>query len=126
MITGGMAERHPDLRIAFSHSGGALAILLPRLDHAWHVVPKAKQSLPHSPGTYAKRFFYDTVVFDPAALRFVADTYGVSQLIVGSDYPFAMGEKDPVAMLDRAGFPPDAVQAVLSWNAKRFLGIEKG
>jgi aminocarboxymuconate-semialdehyde decarboxylase len=124
MITGGMAERHPELRIAFSHGGGALAILLPRLDHAWHVVPKAKESLAHSPSTYAQRFFYDTVVFDPASLRFLADRYGVSQLILGSDYPFAMGEKDPVAMLDRAGFAPDAVQALLSWNAKRFLGME--
>jgi len=122
MITGGTAERHPELRIAFSHCGGALPILLPRLDHAWNVVPKAKESLPQSPSTYARRFYYDTVLFDPTALRFAADAYGVSQLIVGSDYPFAMGDPDPVGRLANAGFAPDAMQAILSWNARRFLG----
>ena len=96
MITGGIAARHPDLRIAFSHGGGALSILLPRLVHAWNAIPKAKASLPESPITYARRFYYDALVFDPAAVRFLLGTYGASQLMVGSDYPFAMGEPDPV------------------------------
>ena len=49
MITGGIASRHPKLRIAFSHGGGTMSILMPRLVHAWNIFPKAKESLPESP-----------------------------------------------------------------------------
>src|SRR5687768_246707 len=55
MITGGIAARHPRLRIAFSHGGGAMAILLPRLVHAWRMVPKARESLAESPADTARR-----------------------------------------------------------------------
>jgi aminocarboxymuconate-semialdehyde decarboxylase len=123
MITGGMAARHPELRIAFSHGGGGLSLLLPRLDHAWKNVPKAKESLAESPIAYARRFYYDALVFSPQAVRFLADTYGVSQLIIGSDYPYAMGDPDPLATLTQAGFGPDIVTAITSGNAKRFLKL---
>jgi len=123
MITGGIAARHPDLRVAFSHGGGGLSLLLPRLDHAWKAIPKAKESLAESPIAYARRFFYDALVFDPAAVRFLASAYGASQLVVGSDYPFAMGESDPVGMLEKAGFDPDVLSAIVSENARRFLGL---
>ena len=123
MITGGMAARHPELRIAFSHGGGALPILLPRIDHAWKMVPKAKESIPEPPTAYARRFYYDALVFSPLAVRFLADTYGVSQLIIGSDYPFAMGDPNPLATLTQAGFGPDIVAAITSGNAQRFLKL---
>jgi len=123
MITGGMAARHPELRIAFSHGGGALPILLPRIDHAWKMVPKAKESIPEPPTAYARRFYYDALVFSPLAVRFLADTYGVSQLIVGSDYPFAMGDPNPIATLQKTGLGPDVIAAITCGNAQRFLKL---
>jgi aminocarboxymuconate-semialdehyde decarboxylase len=125
MITGGMAERHRDLRIAFSHGGGALPLLLPRIDHAWKMVPKAKESIPEPPTAYARRFYYDALVFSPVSVRFLADTYGVSQLIVGSDYPFAMGDPDPLATLQKTSLGPDVVAAITSGNAERFLKLSR-
>ena len=59
MITGGIGGRHPKLRIAFSHGGGVMSILLPRLMHAWNVFPKAKEALPEAPAVTARRFYYD-------------------------------------------------------------------
>jgi aminocarboxymuconate-semialdehyde decarboxylase len=126
MITGGIAARHPRLRIAFSHGGGALSILLPRLVRAWNAVPKAKESIPDSPATYARRFFYDAVVFDPAAVRFLIGSFGGSQIVVGSDYPFAMGDPDPVATLEKSGLDAGTLKAIRSENALRFLGLERG
>ena len=123
MITGGIAARHPALRIAFSHGGGALSILVPRLVRAWHAVPKAKESLAESPAVYAKRFFYDALVFSPAATRFVIDSFGASQVCVGSDYPFAMGDPDPLGSLEQAGLDAATLAAVTSANARRFLGL---
>jgi aminocarboxymuconate-semialdehyde decarboxylase len=123
MITGGIAARHPKLRIAFSHGGGALSMLLPRLVHAWNAIPKAKESLAESPAVYARRFFYDALVFDPAAVRFVIDRFGSSQVCIGSDYPFNMGDNDPLGTVEKTGLDAAVVAAVRSGNARRFLAL---
>lgn len=123
MITGGIGARHPRLRIAFSHGGGAMAILLPRLVHAWRAVPKARESMAESPADTARRFFYDHLVFDPAAVKFVVASFGASQVLLGSDYPFNMGDPDPLGTLERAGLDAATVAAVTAGNAYRFLGL---
>jgi len=123
IITGGIAARHPNLRIGFSHGGGAATMLLPRIAHAWRMMPKAKEAMPESPEVYAKRFFYDCVVFDPKLVRLLIESYGQSQIMVGSDFPFAMGEMDPIGLLERAGLDASVLAAVKSGNARRFLGI---
>jgi aminocarboxymuconate-semialdehyde decarboxylase len=123
MITGGIAERHPGLKIAFSHGGGAFAMMLPRLIHAWNAIPKAKESLPKSPRDYARRFFYDCLVFDPVAIKHLVYSFGESQLMIGSDYPYNMGDLDPVGTLEKAGLDQATVTAILQGNAQRFLGL---
>jgi aminocarboxymuconate-semialdehyde decarboxylase len=123
MITGGVAARHPRLRIAFSHGGGAMAMLLPRLVHAWQMVPKAKEALKESPAATAKRFYYDHLVFDAAAVRLLVERFGAKQILVGSDYPFALGDPDPVGALERVGLDDEARLAISAGNARRFLGL---
>lgn len=123
MITGGIAARHPRLRIAFSHGGGAMAMLLPRLVHAWNAIAKAHESLVESPAATAKRFFYDHLVFDPAAVKFLVERFGASQIVLGSDYPFNMGDADPLGTLEKAGLDAASVAAVTAGNARRFLGL---
>jgi aminocarboxymuconate-semialdehyde decarboxylase len=124
MITSGVAARHPSLRIAFSHGGGAMAMLLPRLVQAWKAVPKARESLAQSPAVYARQFFYDTLVFSPAALQFLVATMGAGQVLVGSDFPFGLSDEDPVASLQAAGFDAATTSALLRGNAQRFLNLE--
>src|ERR671937_163839 len=121
MITGGIGARHPRLRIAFSHGGGVMSILLARLVHAWNVLPKAKEALPESPSVTARRFYYDELVFDPAAVRHVVATFGASQIMVGSDYPFALGDPQPLKTLEAAILDAATHAAICSGNAKRFL-----
>jgi aminocarboxymuconate-semialdehyde decarboxylase len=123
MITGGIGARHPKLRIAFSHGGGVMSILLSRLVHAWNMFPKAKDSLSESPAVTAKRFYYDQLVFDPAAVRFVVSTFGESQILIGTDYPFALGDQHPMKTLELAQVRGKALEAISSANAKRFLGL---
>jgi len=123
MITGGIAARHPRLRIAFSHGGGAMAILLPRLVHAWSAIPKARESLTEPPVATARRFFYDHLVFDPAAIKFLVGAFGAAQIVVGSDYPFNMGDTDPLGTLEKAGLDAAAVAAITAGNARRFLAL---
>ena len=123
MITGGIGARHPKLRIAFSHGGGVMSILLARLVRAWHAFPKAKEALPESPAVTAKRFYYDHLVFDPANVRHVIQTFGASQIMVGSDYPFTMGDPQPLTTLEAAELDATTLAAISSGNAKRFLAI---
>jgi aminocarboxymuconate-semialdehyde decarboxylase len=123
MITGGIAERHPKLKIAFSHGGGVMSILLPRLVHAWKNIPKAHESLRESPAVAAKRFYYDELVFDPDAINFLIRTFGSTQICVGTDYPFAMGDLEPMKTLQGAALDPSTLEAITAANAKRFLGL---
>src|SRR6267378_136421 len=118
-----IGARHPRLRIAFSHGGGVMSILLARLVHAWNVVPKAKEALNESPAITARRFYYDELVFEPAAVRYVIATFGASQIMVGSDYPFALGDPQPVKTLEASLLDAATLAAVSSGNARRFLGL---
>jgi aminocarboxymuconate-semialdehyde decarboxylase len=126
MITGGIASRHPKLRIAFSHGGGTMSILMPRLEHAWNMFPKVKESLKESPAAIARRFYYDELVFEPKAVRFLVETFGKTQILVGTDYPFALGDMNPVGTLERAALDSATVTSITSTNAKRFLGLPEG
>ena len=124
MITGGIAARHPKLRMAFSHGGGVMSILLPRLVHAWKMFPKAKESLSEPPDVTARRFFYDDLVFDPAAVRFLIESFGASQIVVGTDYPFALGDSHPLESLGDAKLDSTTLAAITAGNAKRFLALK--
>ena len=123
MITGGIASRHPALRIAFSHGGVAMPVLMHRLAHAWARIPKSKEALPESPVVYARRFYYDALVFDPGTARFLVECYGASQVVLGSDYPFNMADPDPVGTLERSGLDAATIAAITWGNGRRFLGI---
>src|SRR5262249_59148891 len=101
------------------------AMLLPRLVHAWQMTPKAKEALKESPAVTARRFFYDHLVFDAAAARLLIERFGASQIMVGSDYPFVMGDRDPVGALERLKLPHDAPHAVRAGNARRLLGLDR-
>lgn len=123
MITGGIAERHPKLRIAFSHGGGVAPMLMGRLDRAWDITAKLREALPQKPSAYSKRFWYDSIVFTPENLRYLLRAFGESQVLIGSDYPFGMGDPDPVKFLRSCDLDGAVLQALLAGNAARFLGM---
>jgi len=100
-----------------------MSILLARLVHAWNMVPKSKESLAESPAVTAKRFYYDQLVFEPRAVQFLIDTYGASQIVIGTDYPFALGDTHPMKTLELAQVHGETLVAISSTNAKRFLGL---
>ncbi len=123
VITGGLVARHPTLRLAFSHGGGTLATLLPRLQQGWQVFPALRESLPDAPATLARRLWLDTLVFDAPLLRHLVDTFGADRLLVGTDYPFNFHERAPVARLEEAGFDAATIARLAHRNAEDFLGL---
>ncbi|RYY93522.1 MAG: amidohydrolase [Comamonadaceae bacterium] len=122
-ITGNLLVRRPRLRIAFSHGGGTLASLLPRLQQGWQVFPALKDSVIAAPVEQARRFFYDTLVFDTATLKHLVALFGAQQLMVGTDHPFNFHDRTPVQRIVDAGFDAQTVAALVHGNAERFLGL---
>jgi aminocarboxymuconate-semialdehyde decarboxylase len=116
LLAAGVTERFPRLRILLSHGGGALSWILPRMDFGWSLGLKGQMTQP--PSKLARQFWYDTILYDPASLSFLADAVGTDHIVVGSDYPFSIRQKQPGAFATRAL----ANDAVLADNAFGFLG----
>jgi aminocarboxymuconate-semialdehyde decarboxylase len=123
LITGGTLERHSSLRIGFSHGGGAFAMLLPRMQHAWHAIPKVKESVPRSPEEYARRLYYDTLTYSARSLRFAIDSFGADRMMMGTDYPFIIKDPDPIRSVSALALDPATHDAILEGNARRFLAL---
>jgi aminocarboxymuconate-semialdehyde decarboxylase len=124
MILGGVFDRvSPSLRICFAHGGGSFPFWLGRFENAWRRRGDLVGVSEHPPSAYLDRFYVDSVVFDERALRLLVDTMGVSQVVVGSDYPYPLGERPAGAVVRRASFLDDAARAqIMDGNALRFLG----
>lgn len=125
MMLGGVFDRVPDsLRIAFAHGGGSFAFWLGRFENAWHRRPDLVGVSERPPSGYLDRFSVDSVVFDTSSLRLLVDTLGPEQVMVGSDYPYPLGERPAGAVVERAEFLSNADRAsIRHGNARRFLAI---
>jgi aminocarboxymuconate-semialdehyde decarboxylase len=127
IIAGGVAERHPALRLAFSHGAGGFPCMLPRANFFWGKTWNEEPSDTGegiSPAELAKRFYYDGLVMDRRTLRHLIDMMGHTQVLVGSDFP-AMDREQPCGRTLRSLALPDEVQENITWhNTFRFLGID--
>ena len=121
MITGGMLERHPKLKIGFSHGGGTFGFIVHRLTQGWKVSPIIQEQIKTSPLDQARRCYYDTLLFSVDALEFVAKSFGLSQLFIGTDFPFELSEKAPLDALEKLGLGEAERAMLYSGNAERFL-----
>jgi aminocarboxymuconate-semialdehyde decarboxylase len=125
LILSGALDRLPStLRICFAHGGGSFAFLLGRLENAWHHHPVAHGDCQHPPSYYVNRFYADSAVFDQRTLQFLVGTMGADQVMLGSDYPFPLGEERVGSLIRQSNLPPNTKARVLSENAKRFLRLE--
>lgn len=89
LILSGTLDRVPELKVMLAHGGGYLPYQAGRLAHGNAVRPELGLCA-RLPTDYLTRFFYDTIVFDPAALRFLIDKVGADHVLYGSDEPFDM------------------------------------
>ncbi len=140
IITSPVPDECPALRLAFSHGAGGFPLMLTRAQYFWSgtwneepPAPAGAGSGPRagpaarplcSPAEYARRFYYDSLVFDRRAIRYLIDMIGSDRLLVGSDFP-AMPREEPAGKTMRSLGLADAVLDDITWNnCFRFLGIE--
>lgn len=126
VVTGGLLDAVPHLRIAFSHGGGTFGSLLPRIMMGWRVFGAQALRMPSDPATLAGSLWFDTLVYDGRTLRYLLDLLGADRFMVGSDFPFAVMEDPPGAVLDTPELAGADHQALRYTNARRLLGESSG
>jgi aminocarboxymuconate-semialdehyde decarboxylase len=125
MILGGAFDKlPPHLRICFAHGGGSFAFLLGRLENAWKYHPVARGVCESPPSKYLEHFSVDSAVFDERALQFLVGTMGVERVMLGSDYPFPLGENRVGELIRSSRLTQTAKARLLGENAAEFLGLE--
>jgi aminocarboxymuconate-semialdehyde decarboxylase len=122
LITSGLMARHPRLRIALSHGGGTLGTLLPRLAHAWRTFPALQEAMPDDPLASARAFWVDSLVYEGDSIRRLIERFGKTQVVLGSDFPFAIADAEPVGRIRELGLDAATEALLLSENALRWLG----
>jgi aminocarboxymuconate-semialdehyde decarboxylase len=123
-VFGGVLDRHPDLKVLICHGGGYVPSYVGRLDHAWKHRPELRRLTADPPSAYLKRFWYDTCVFRADLIENLVALAGADRVLLGSDYPFDMGDLDPVGLLESCkGLDAAARRAIEADNAKSLFRI---
>lgn len=124
LISSGVFDRHAGLQMCAVHGGGFAPFQIGRLNRGYQAKPElAARQISRLPSDYLSQLYVDTVVHDAAVLRFLIDSLGADHVLVGTDYPFEMGEEDPVGLVESVpGIEPDQKEAILAGNVERILG----
>ena len=123
MIITGMFERYPNLRLCLSHGGGLLAFNIWRLDHSYGLRSDLKKSVPRKPSEYLTKLYFDTIVHSVAALQYLIQVVGAERVVIGTDYPMAMGDFAPVQKIQQLNLTEAERGQILGANAARALNL---
>jgi len=121
LIFGGVLDRHPGLTVCAAHGGGYLPYYIGRSDHGYTVRPESRTPA-HPPSHYLKRLYYDTIVHSARILEQLVAVAGADRILLGTDYPYDMGTREPLTLLDTAQLGADERAAIAGGNAARLLG----
>jgi aminocarboxymuconate-semialdehyde decarboxylase len=124
LVFSGVAERFPNIKWVLGHLGGAIPYLAERLDRGYEAFADCRKNISRPPTSYLKKFFYDTVNFDPRALELAVNFAGASQILAGSDYPHQIGSIPKMKeSLLAMRVTEDAHEKILGGNAKKLLRL---
>jgi aminocarboxymuconate-semialdehyde decarboxylase len=106
LIFSGVLDRFPRLTLILSHGGGYFPYQVGRFDRVYRNLD-APTVPAQPPSAYVRRFYYDTILYQPAPLGYLRDLVGSDRLLLGTDYPFPVFEPNPVQLLENTGFTPE-------------------
>ncbi len=124
LIFGGVLDRNPGVKIVAAHGGGYLPAYIGRSDHGYQVRPEAG-AIQKKPSEYLKQIYFDSLVYSPQQLCALIAQVGASQIVVGTDYAFDMGDYDVHELIESvAGLSEEARAQMLGGNAQRLLQLK--
>ncbi len=118
LVLSGILERHPNLKVFMSHTGGALPYQAGRMDKN----SKAAK-LPRPPSEYLRRFYTDTVSPHAMGVKFAIEFYGVDHVMFGDDYP-CWNPESALKILAELGPSAEDREKVMNSNARRYFGLK--
>jgi len=124
LVFGGVLERYPDMTVCLCHAGGFVPYQAGRFMHAGNVRPEAKLHLTESAEQSLGRLYFDTITHSPRTLKFLVESVGADRVLLGSDYPFDMGNVDCVARVEAAGLSDADCAKVLGGRVKELLRLQ--
>jgi aminocarboxymuconate-semialdehyde decarboxylase len=124
LIFDGVMQRHPKLKIVLPHAGGYLAHYWARMDHGYRARPDCRTVIKRPPSYYLAKMYFDTITFDPEMLRHMIGKYGPGHVLLGTDYPYDMGEEDPLGLIGSVrGLKRADRDMIEGGNAARLLKV---
>lgn len=124
LIFSGVLEELPALKLCVVHGGGYLPFYSARMDHAWKVRPECANNISRPPSTYLKQVYFDTMVFSPTILATLTEFAGSDHVLLGTDYPFDMGERDPLGLVGSVeGLAAKELSAIRGGNAAHLFDL---
>jgi aminocarboxymuconate-semialdehyde decarboxylase len=126
LIFSGTLERCPNLRICFAHGGGSFPATIGRIDHGFKVRPDlCAIDNSHSPRKYLSRMYFDSLVHEPAKLDYLIKLVGADQVMLGSDYPFPLGEPEPGKLIESMSYEESIIEMLLHGSALNWLNLDR-
>jgi aminocarboxymuconate-semialdehyde decarboxylase len=124
LVLAGIPSRFPNMKILTSHLGGALPMLVSRVDrqNGWEA-----PETPETPSLALRRMWFDTVGHGHVpALRAAASSLGADRLVLGTDFPYQTGDafREAVSYVEQSGLPTADTKAILDTTAAELLGLE--
>ncbi|MSP41728.1 MAG: amidohydrolase [Deltaproteobacteria bacterium] len=123
LIFGGVLERYPRLKFLLAHAGGFLPYTWGRLERGYRIQDSATAKISKPPSEYLKLLHFDTITHSSMALEYLVANFGAENVLLGSDYPYDMGDPEPVASLEKTKIADAERDLICRGNACRLLGI---
>jgi len=125
LIFSGVLEKYPNLKVVLAHGGGQLPYIFGRIEHGYRVRPEPKEKVHQPPRAFLKNFYADTITHNPDALRYLLAFAGSDHVLLGSDYPYDMGDLDPVQTVCRlSGITEQDRRKIMRENAIALFGLK--
>ncbi|MDC8011718.1 amidohydrolase family protein [Tahibacter soli] len=124
LILGGVLERLPALKVCLAHGGGSFPYTIGRIEHGFRMRPDlVATDNAKSPRSYFNRLYFDSCVHDPQALRYLIDVVGHERVMLGTDYPFPLGEQEPGSGIASLALDDTRAARIYHGTALDWLGL---
>jgi aminocarboxymuconate-semialdehyde decarboxylase len=123
LIFEGTLDRFPKLKICAAHGGGFLPSYSGRMDACLIAFPATCKPVKKEPSKYLKQLYFDSIIVTGEGLRHLVATAGVSQVLLGTDFPTDWNSKGVDHVLGTSSLSDADKRAILGGNAAKLLRI---